>query len=83
MHIRLKSPAASSKVDIAVFDFYGRKVIDLASNYFLAPNNEFIWYGQQENGNFLPTGHYLIWVEITDSTQKSFVEKLTVAVVHE
>ncbi|WP_053406678.1 hypothetical protein [Persicobacter sp. CCB-QB2] len=83
MRIRLKSAQLPSKADIAVFDFYGRKVIDLASNYVLAPDNEFVWYGQQENGNFLPAGHYLIWVEVTAAEQKSSVTKLTVAIVYE
>ncbi|HOW24138.1 MAG TPA: lamin tail domain-containing protein [Bacteroidales bacterium] len=51
---------------IQVFDAAGRLVNYLVDNALMGMNNIFTWDGKDQDGNFLPTGIYIIFAQIFD-----------------
>lgn len=60
--------------NIFIFDSAGRRLCKLADNTVLGTNEQIVWNGEDEAGNRLPTGPYIIMVEVfnTDGTVERF-----------
>ena len=60
--------------NILVFDSTGRRLCKLADNTVLGTHEQISWNGEDENGNQLPIGPYIIMVEVfnTDGTVERF-----------
>lgn len=52
--------------NIWIFDLLGRKIVQLADNFALGTSDEIIWNGQDENGNRIKIGGYVVFAEIFD-----------------
>ena len=60
--------------NILVFDSTGRRLCKLTDNTILGTHEQISWNGEDENGNQLPIGPYIIMVEVfnTDGTVERF-----------
>lgn len=52
---------------IQVFDSQGRLVKDLVNCQNVASKSRFVWSGLDDNGNILPAGIYIVFVELFDN----------------
>ena len=68
--IHYNLPAAGYMGTISIYDVSGRKVCTLVNNILWATSGTFRWDGLDDQQNLLPTGHYIIYVELflTDGT---------------
>jgi hypothetical protein len=64
IHLSLDSKPYS--ISITVFDLNGNIVRNLARNEIAGVNNLFKWKGEDESGNVVPTGHYILLVQLMD-----------------
>jgi gliding motility-associated-like protein len=60
--------------NILVFDSAGRRLCKLADNSILGTHEQISWNGEDEAGNRLPIGPYIVMVEVfnTDGTVERF-----------
>nr|WP_321354587.1 gliding motility-associated C-terminal domain-containing protein [uncultured Draconibacterium sp.] len=60
--------------NILIFDSAGRRLCKLADNTVLGTHEQILWNGEDEAGNHLPTGPYIVMVEVfnTDGTVERF-----------
>nr|WP_319272442.1 gliding motility-associated C-terminal domain-containing protein [uncultured Draconibacterium sp.] len=60
--------------NILVFDSSGRRLCKLADNAVLGTEEQIVWNGEDESGNRLSTGPYIVMVEVfnTDGTVERF-----------
>jgi hypothetical protein len=61
-----------------VFDTSGQRISQLLKNATLSSSGEISWNGEDETGQTLPTGLYIVWLEIFD--MKGHVERFKSAV---
>jgi Lamin Tail Domain len=57
-------PATGYMGSIWIFDVSGRKICTLANNVLWSVSGTFRWDGLDDQQNLLPTGHYIIYVEL-------------------
>jgi hypothetical protein len=53
-------------VNITIFDAHGRKVLPLVNNYLPGTSGRIFWDGTDENSRVVPSGYYILMVEIFD-----------------
>ncbi len=49
---------------ISVYDIFGRMVRRLVNNILWGTSGDFRWDGLDDNMNLLPTGHYILYIEL-------------------
>jgi hypothetical protein len=71
--IYLNNPEAQN-VDAAIYNLKGQRVYDLHKGYLDSGEHHIVWNGQDQNGNSVGTGVYLLRVRVKDAT---FSKKLS------
>ena len=52
---------------ITVFDSQGRHVRDLVNSQNITTNSRFVWNGLDDNGRIVPSGIYIVFIEMFDT----------------
>ncbi len=68
-------------VTIEVYSRYGEKVATLAENGILGVNGLYSWYGQDDKGNILPSGSYVLRVITYDLSGNVFRQSFVCTVL--
>lgn len=72
---------AKASASIKVFSLNGQVVKSIANHEVLGTENLYKWDGTNENGEKVPLGPYIIWVEVVETAGTHEQFKLPVAVV--
>jgi hypothetical protein len=74
-------PEVLSKLNIRIFDVKGRLIRWLSDQEFCAAQGEIIWDCKDDNGNVVPVGIYIVYMEaVGRQTRKVFQETATMVV---
>ena len=64
LFIHYQLPAAGFMGSISIYDILGRVVRKLVNNILWGTSGSFRWDGLDESMNRLPTGHYILYIEL-------------------
>jgi flagellar hook assembly protein FlgD len=62
--IQMACEEPNLSANVLIFDMQGRKMRDLVNNRTISPAGYLTWDGIDNNGKRVPTGYYLIAVEL-------------------
>jgi hypothetical protein len=79
--IRYKLSQTGQIATIRIFDINGRLVKNLLGNQLIGTEGEILWEGRNENGDIVPTGYYLVLIDLFDSAGFTRQYKRKVVVV--
>ncbi len=68
-------------LSISVFDHRGRRIRTLVKDQIAAVSGSIPWDGRNDQGEIVPTGHYLIFVNAFDLTGKKSIFKKKIVVI--
>ena len=84
LKITIKIPFDRARVNLEVYDRYGRLISNLLNSYEIGQTFFLVWNGTNNNGIKLKTGIYIILLEILSEKEKYLKKiKKTVAVFNE
>ena len=78
--IRYEAQLNGTVANITIFDAQGREIKRLVKNELLARNGFFQWDGLDERSRKVPMGHYILFIEIFNSSGQVKAYKETVVV---
>lgn len=78
--IRISTNEPEQRINIQIFNANGQTVKHLVSNELCGAENVFRWDGQDDNGNILPSGMYLVIVQIWGTDAKTHKLKRVVSI---
>jgi hypothetical protein len=79
--IKYKLSQPGKIATIQIFDTNGRLVKNLLRNQLIGTDGEISWDGRNENGDIVPTGYYLVLIDLFDSGGNTAQYKRKVVVV--
>ncbi len=79
--IKYKLLQSGKIATINIYDINGRLIKHLLRNQLIGTDGEISWDGRNENNDIVPTGYYLILIDIFDSTGEKAQYKRKVVVV--
>lgn len=74
----LDKPGFSSSV--TVYDAGGRKIRQIAANVLLGQSGSFIWNVEDDSGQLVPSGYYVVFIEVFNLDGERRSSKKTIAV---
>ena len=75
--LRVELPVARATVRLTVFDLEGRVRAVLADHAALSSESEFLWDGAGSDGELLPSGLYVVYLEAIDARAGIFITART------
>jgi len=81
VEIDIEIPFDEARININIFDRYGRSIRTLLNSYNIGQRYSVYWDGKNNNGNFVNTGIYIILIEVLSEKEKylkSFKETVAV-----
>ena len=79
--VRFELPMQYSSVNLSIFDLRGYAVAKLLNNARSGATREVIWNGQNDHGESLPVGIYIIFLEAIDAGNGKLFQAKTTAVL--
>jgi hypothetical protein len=79
--IKYKLSQTGKIVTIQIFDINGRLVKNILRNQLIGTNGEISWDGRNDNGAIVPTGYYLVLIDLFDPNGNTAQYKKKVVVV--
>jgi hypothetical protein len=69
--IQLRLTGNGNVISVMVFDETGNYIRKIATNMFAGPESSVIWDGTADDGTFVDTGIYIIFITLYDDTGKT------------
>ena len=79
--IKYKLSQTGKIATIQIFDINGRLIKNVLRNQLIGTNGEIFWDGRNENGAIVPTGYYLVLIDLFDLNGNTAKYKKKVVVV--
>lgn len=79
--ISYKLPFVSARVRLHIYTENGIEICRLVNRDYTSPNGEIKWDGRDENGNLLPSGPYIIWMQAIDIKSNETAEAKMLIVI--
>ncbi len=80
--IRVELPVHSARYRMHIFNLAGHKIRSLSDNTYTGSSLELIWNGRDDRDRLVPTGIYIVWLQVLDDRSGVLAEyKNTVVVV--